>query len=265
MRFEIFKLLRCRGSSSIMMSLISIGLMSSIALGVSKMHEINYHSIRATHDKMQAEQYAQDRAAILRSMDFSTISELPKQVVAGTASAGVDNIYYEEVVEDSSDSVYKEYKINIYKGNDVKPIASLVMRKTNPGFLIDGQLVGSGVSATDKALNSRASREYSETRFADGIDSDSETNAMSANALKMYVSNILQEYVKSANAVKYTPGTKVGSATQAVYIASDGYVKAGNVNTRMFANSTSGKIAVLVQEDGIYYIDYLKKSNFFTY
>lgn len=257
-----------KGSSVLIMSLVSVGAMVSIAYGVSKMHELNYSGIRASHIKMQADQYAQDRAAVLRSMDFGSISAMSRSVVSGTAKNGEnDNTYYEEVVEiPSDDGIHKEFKVNIYKGADSNDVrSSVVVRKTNPGYLIDGQIVGDSESSEKRALNSEASQEYAKTRFGDELSSVSETNAMSAKSLKLYVSSVLSEYVKSENAVKYEVGKGAGSFTEPVYVSEDGFAKKGKVNTRMNLNSSSSKIAVLTKENGIYYIDYMKKSDFFSY
>ncbi len=257
-----------KGSSVLVMSLVSVGAMASIAFGISKMHELNYSGIRASHAKIQADQYAQDRAAILRSMDFGSISVMPKRVVAGTAVSGEnENTYYEEVVEEPSETgVYKEFKVNIYKGKDNNDVcSSLVIRKTNPGYLIDGQLVGGDEASDKKALNSEASQNYAKSRFNDGLDSVSSTNAMSAQALKLHVESVLADYVKADNAVKHEKGKGVGSIKNPVYVALDGYVKQGKVTTRMDVNSSSSKIAVLTKENNVYYIDYLKKSDFFSY
>lgn len=257
-----------KGSSVLVMSLVSVGAMASIAFGISKMHELNYSGIRASHAKIQADQYAQDRAAILRSMDFGSVAVMSKRVVGGTASSGEnENTYYEEVVEEPSESeVYKEFKVNIYKGKDNNDVvSSLVIRKTNPGYLIDGQLVGSNEASDKKALNSEASQDYAKSRFNDSLDSVSSTNAMSAKSLKLYVESVLADYVKSDNAVKREKGKGAGTVKDPVYVALDGYVKQGKVTTRMDLNSSSSKIAVLTKENDVYYIDYLKKSDFFSY
>ena len=263
-----FFMSKYKGGSAIIMSMVSLGVMASIAYGISKMHELNFAGIRASHFKIQADQYAQDRASVLRSMDFDSVVVMSRQPVPGTASSGEnEDTYYEEVVVDSSDTgVYKQFRINIYKGrnsNDV--LSSVVIRKTNPGFLVDNQLAGLDEKSDKKSLTSEASHSYAGTRFGETIDSLSDTSAMSASTLKTYVSSVLADYVKASNAVKHNPGSGVGSFSTPVYVAADGFVKMGNVTTRMSLLGTGDKIPVLTKEGNIYYIDYIAKSDFFVY
>ncbi len=259
---------RHKGVSTLVMSLVSVAVMAVIAFGVSKMHELNFNGIHATAVRIQADQYAMDRANILRSMDYDSVMAMPIMMIAGSSFDGSDaNAFFEEVVEESvSDDAYKEFKVNIYKGvgnRDV--VSSVVVRHTNPGYLLDGQILGDDESSDKRSLSSSAAQDYAGGRFSEGMASDSETNAMSAAALKDYVHMLLEQYVLTENAVKHQPGKGAGSIKKPIYIANTGYVTAGDVEYRMNHNTTDTKIAVVVKEDDHYYIDYLAKSDFFKY
>lgn len=257
-----------KGANSLIMSLISIGVMAVVAYGVALMHELNYDSIHSAHVKAQASQYALDRANIIRSMDYSTVTEMVKTEIPNSSSTGSDNdAYFEEVLQDYVDGdQYKEYRVNIYigvKSSDV--VASTIVRHTNPGYLLDGQIVGVTEDSEKSSLSSSAAHEIADGRFSEGVGSDSSINAMSASALKEYVTITLNQYISSNEAVKWVSGQAVGNNVVPIYVADKGYATAGAVSNRMDVNTKGSWIAVLVYENNHYYIDYLAKSDFFKY
>ena len=255
---------KLKGSSILSMALASAVITASIAYSVSKMNHVIFNSSNTMQLRMQAEQYAKDRASILRSCNYGSLVSMDRRE-AGEAYLSSDNVVtlYEEVVENAgSDDSFKEFQVNIYKENEEDPITSVVVRRTNPGYLLDGQIVSEGSSETG-TLTSENAKNVVTGRFSETDDSESTTNAMSAYSAIKYTQNTMTNYLLADESLKISSGSAVGNATNPVFVSPDGNVTRGKVSYRLSKNLDSSRIAVLVKENNTYYLDYLNKDDFF--
>lgn len=226
------------------------------------MNERNFRLANISNDYMQARQHAQERADIIKASSFASLTGLTKRPIGGTGFTG--DPFYEEVIETVS-GIYKDYRINIYKGNNDKVLCTLLVHRANPRALVDGSTVNSTtVDSTEIAMTAHASQELVASKIDEGIDSTSNNSTMSAKVFKEYLDTVLQDYQLAESTVKRPSQSAVGNAFRPVYVDSDGYAKVTNSDYRFNENVSPTNISILVTDtSGNFYMDYQTKTTFF--
>lgn len=243
-------------------TLVSIAVSAVVAIGLTKMNEQNFRVAAISNEHMQARHHAQERADIIRASSFASLSGMPKTVIGGVGFSGEP--FYEEVIETVS-GIYKDYKINIYKGSSDKVLFSLVVHRADPKVLVDGVTTDSSdANSVDSAMTAHASQELVSSKISAGADSDSVDTTMSAKVFKEYLSTVLKDYQLNESIVMRPEGQAVGNQIRPVYVAADGMVKVTNADYRFNENITPTNIGILVTDsNGHFYMDYQDKATFF--
>ncbi len=253
---------RRKASGLLLFTLVSIAISAVVAIGLTKMNEQNFRVASISNEHMQARHYAQERADIIRASSFASLSGIPKTVIGGAGFLGEP--FYEEVIETVS-GVYKDYKINIYKGDNDKVLFSLVVHRADPKVLVDGVTTDSSdADSANSAMTAHASQELVGSKISAGVDSDSADTTMSAKVFKEYLNSVLRDYQLNDSIVRRPEGEAVGGPMRPVYVAADGFVKVTNADYRFNEDVTPINIGILdVDSNGHFYMDYQDKATFF--
>nr|DAL32981.1 MAG TPA_asm: PilX N-terminal [Caudoviricetes sp.] len=247
----------------LIMTIIAVAISAAVAIGLTKMNSMNFRVAQHSNDYMQARQYGQERANILRSTTFSALAPLSRRAV-GAAAAGDSYDFYEEVTETVS-GIYKDYTVNIYKGADNnRAIVSLVVRRTDPKALVDGTTTNSSLEDSDtSALTANASQRLMNGKISADKDSTSGDTTMSAKVFKEYVEELLVDYAFKDNIVTRPDGEAVGGPRVPIYVDPTGMAKITEANFRLNENLGAPNVGILVTDsNGNFYLDYEDKTIF---
>ena len=121
---------RRKGSTLLITALVAAALSSAVALATVKITQSAYSSVNATNIVSQAEKYALGKAAVLKGISYSDLSDESKTNIANS------NGYQSEVTFSSETVVSGSIKqklatIKIYKSGEILPRASLVVPIAN--------------------------------------------------------------------------------------------------------------------------------------
>ena len=121
-----------RGNALLIVSIITAVLVALVSVSVTKLNQTAYSGINNTKIVLQAQQYAESEAAIIKATDYSDITAHGKAVIKNS------NGYLSEVVL-SAESNYSEsikqrvVSVNIYREGESLPRFSLDVLKTSVG------------------------------------------------------------------------------------------------------------------------------------
>lgn len=251
-----------KGSSVLVSTLITAAASAMIGYGITKMIATGIDSINNQQVKMQAQQYAASRINVLRSVRYDNLAGMTKRQIGTTD-------YYEEVTKtsDSDGSIGDAYQVAIYKGADSNnPITTMNFYRSNPGILLDNQVESGSGNADSSALIQSALKDYTNSQFGEGAESESSSKAMGIKSFTSYVDGLLSKYRINAVAAWNIEGSNTfnqnGSDRRPIYIDKGSrynYAAQGSVTYSMSGNSKGYLATVTKDSNGLYYVDYIEK------
>lgn len=251
-----------KGSSVLVSTLITAAASAMIGYGITKMIATGINSINNQQVKMQAQQYAASRINVLRSIRYDNLTGMTKRQIGTTD-------YYEEVTKtgDSDGSIGDAYQVAIYKGADSNnPVTTMNFYRSNPGILLDNQVESGSGNADSSALIQSALKDYTNSQFGEGSESESSNKAMGIKSFTSYVDGLLSKYRINAVAAWNIEGSNTfnqnGSDRRPIYIdkgSKYNYAAQGSVTYSMSGNSEGYLATVTPSANGLFYIDYTEK------
>ena len=245
----------------LLMTLIAVAISGAVAIGLTKMNQMNFLVAQKSNLYMQARYHAYERANILRSTSFSALGPMSKTAIG---DANGEFAFYEDVLE-KKDTVFKEYTIRIFENKDATvPLISMVVRRVDPHVLVDGKTTVSSTEKSDTAaLSAGASQDLMANKIGDDWNSNSNSTTMSAKVFKEYVNNLLLNYQNKDTIVKRPEGQGVGGPRNPVFVNSKGFAEATILNYRLNENLNAPNVGILVKDsNGNFYLDYESKADF---
>lgn len=251
-----------KGSSVLVSTLITAAASAMIGYGITKMIAMGIDSINNQQIKMQAQQYAASRINVLRSVRYDNLAGMTKRQIGTTD-------YYEEVTKtgDSDGSTGDAYQVAIYKGADSNnPVTTMNFYRSNPGILLDNQVESASGNADSSALIQSALKDYTNSQFGEGSESESSSKAMGIKSFTSYVDGLLSKYrinaVAAWNIDSSDTFNQNGSNCKPIYIDKGSrynYAAQGSVTYSMSGNSEGYLATVTPAGNGLYYVDYIEK------
>ena len=251
-----------KGSSVLVSTLITAAASAMIGYGITKMIATGIDSINNQQVKMQAQQYAASRINVLRSVRYDNLAGMTKRQIGTTD-------YYEEVTKtgDSDGSTGDAYQVAIYKGADSSnPVTTMNFYRSNPGILLDNQVESASGNADSSALIQSALKDYTNSQFGEGSESESSSKAMGIKSFTSYVDGLLSKYrinaVAAWNIDSNNTFNQNGSDRKPIYIDKGSrynYAAQGSVTYSMSGNSEGYLATVTKGSNGLFYIDYTEK------
>lgn len=251
-----------KGSSVLVSTLITAAASAMIGYGITKMIATGIDSINNQQVKMQAQQYAASRINVLRSVRYDNLAGMTKRQIGTTD-------YYEEVTKtgDSDGSTGDAYQVAIYKGADSNnPVTTMNFYRSNPGILLDNQVESGSGNADSSALIQSALKDYTNSQFGEGSESESSNKAMGIKSFTSYVDGLLSKYrinaVAAWNIDSSDTFNQNGSDRRPIYINKGSrynYAAHGSVTYSMSGKSEGYLATVTPSTNGLYYIDYIEK------
>lgn len=251
-----------KGSSVLVSTLITAAASAMIGYGITKMIATGIDSINNQQVKMQAQQYAASRINVLRSVRYDNLAGITKRQIGTTD-------YYEEVTKtgDSDGSTGDAYQVAIYKGADSSnPVTTMNFYRSNPGILLDNQVGSGSGNADSSALVQSALKDYTNSQFGEGSESESSSKAMGVKSFTSYVDGLLSKYrinaVAAWNIDSSDTFNQNGSDRKPIYIDKGSrynYATQGSVTYSMSGNSNGYLATVTPAGNGLYYVDYIEK------
>jgi len=119
-----------RGSGLLIIAMVTAILVAVMSFSVAKLNQLAYQGFNNSKIMLQAQQYAESEAAIIKATSYSDLTAHNKAAIQNS------NGFYSEMTL-SAESAYSENikqrnaLINIYKDNEALPRFSLSVRKTN--------------------------------------------------------------------------------------------------------------------------------------
>lgn len=251
-----------KGSSVLVSTLITAAASAMIGYGITKMITTGIDSINNQQIKMQAQQYAASRINVLRSVRYDNLAGMTKRQIGTTD-------YYEEVTKtsDSNGSTGDAYQVAIYKGADSSnPVTTMNFYRSNPGILLDNQVESGSGNADSSALIQSTLKDYTNSQFGEGSESESSSKAMGIKSFTSYVDGLLSKYRINAMAAWNIDSSDTfnqnGSNRKPIYIDKGSrynYAAQGSVTYSMSGNSEGYLATVTEGANGLFYIDYTEK------
>lgn len=251
-----------KGSSVLVSTLITAAASAMIGYGITKMIATGIDSINNQQVKMQAQQYAASRINVLRSVRYDNLAGMTKRQIGTTD-------YYEEVTKtgDSDGSTGDAYQVAIYKGADSSnPVTTMNFYRSNPGILLDNQVESGSDNADSSALIQSALKDYTNSQFGEGSESESSSKAMGIKSFTSYVDGLLSKYrinaVAAWNIDSSDTFNQNGSDRKPIYIEKGSrynYAAQGSVTYSMSGKSEGYLATVTKDSNGLYYVDYIEK------
>lgn len=116
-----------RKGSAVFVVVIILALVSSmLSLGMAKASQLGMNSTSSNQISIQAQQFANSRADLLKSENYSSLKSKGKSKISNS------NDFYDEVIvsgeitcPDASNVKQKECTVNVYKGSEAKPRSTI--------------------------------------------------------------------------------------------------------------------------------------------
>lgn len=121
---------RLKGSGILIIAIVTAIIVAGMSFSMAKLNRLAYQGFNNSKVMLQAQQYADSEAAIIKATNYSDLTAHNKAAIQNSKG------FYSEITL-SSESAYSEnikqrnVSINIYKDNEALPRFSLNVRKTN--------------------------------------------------------------------------------------------------------------------------------------
>lgn len=184
---------RRKGYAALTMAATAAAVSGLVAYGSAKLMGLQYSSVGSTTQKMVAQNYALNRAEIIKASPYDNLVPFNKVL---------DNGFLEdvEVNEDVSDGKsVKTAKVNIYKDSSKKElVSSMIVKRTNPTAGLAEEYKPEG--ADDTAYNSSVVNDH----FATIDDLKHNDRTVGSSTHPVYVKDGNIEEINMANAKSST-------------------------------------------------------------
>ena len=123
-----------RKGSAVFIVVIILSLVSSmLSLGMAKVSQVAMSSTDTNKVTLQAQQYAQSEADIVRNTNYSDLSSKSKSLISGTDFYRQVSVSAESTYDSKNNIKQKICTVNVYKGNESIPRSSLKVIRLNKG------------------------------------------------------------------------------------------------------------------------------------
>ena len=194
-----------KGSGLLIMTVVSAAIIGLTAVSLVKLNHISFNSVSSNNIAIQAQQYAEARAKIVKTTSYYDLKSLPKTIISES------NGFFEEVVlgeeitlPEDSNMMKRNMIVKIYKDNETLPRASIVVpRYSSSDF--------NGVYVVNNAFNDEESKKL----FLDVNKNNRFIVADDKGNSQKLLSNIAETYKGDLNNLRETgifSGSNLGNA-----------------------------------------------------
>lgn len=251
---SIIKFKKRKGDAALF-AIVALAVSGVIALGLAKVQHYGFHTLDTSEEFLKAEQFALEASEEIRNTSFDAVTALPKtQINSGSqnkSGKATPSGYYKEV-QISRDGIFKDCKVNIYKGDNNNPVLSVNVTKVNPRSLVWGGFTNNtedsedgtatvpnetwSALTTQNFVNGKLINDY---RMTDG------KGTFTAKASIDYINDKLKNYIEDSKCLKRPAKSGVGTNRQPIFVNNDKLATVCAVNYTLNDNTAAPNIGIL--------------------
>lgn len=251
---SMIKLKKRKGDAALF-AIVALAVSGVIALGLAKVQHYGFHTLDTSEEFLKAEQFALEASEEIRNTSFAAVAALPKtQISSGTQNEpgkATPSGYYKEV-QISRDGIFKDCKVNIYKGDNNNPVLSVNVTKVNPRSLVWGGFTNNtedsedgtaevpnetwSALTTQNFVNGKLINDY---RMTDG------KGTFTAKASIDYINDKLKNYIEDYKCLKRPAKQGVGTNRQPIFVNNNKLATVCAVNYTLNENTAAPNIGIL--------------------
>lgn len=264
---------RHKGYGLLLPTIACAALIGGVAVGITKMSNVSVKAVASTKTKYTGQQYALNTAdKYCRLANYASLAGFEKRKIDGS-----DDYYEEVIVTDNTVPLYqgsvetgsapsKDITVNVYhkEGDRMPLVSSVKLYRTDPAtFDPSFNMVANDAASTseNQALSANAFREMLNSKVSGDIAFGSDV-AMSANATKLYINNLLRNYALTDSTVGIRDLNDAGTAHRGVYVDAEGFIKPTDIIIRGNKSTEADPLILIPVKlpDGSWAFDSLRKS-----
>lgn len=251
---SIIKFKKRKGDAALF-AIVALAVSGVIALGLAKVQHYGFHTLDTSEEFLKAEQFALEASEEIRNTSFDAVTAIPKtQISSGSqdkSGKATSSGYYKEV-QISRDGIFKDCKVNIYKGDNNNPVLSVNVTKVNPKSLVWGDFTNNtedsedGTTAvTNKTWSALTTQNFVNGKLINDYRMTDGKGTFTAKASIDYINDKLKNYIEDSKCLKRPAKSGVGTNRQPIFVNNDKLATVCAVNYTLNENTAAPNIGIL--------------------
>ena len=269
---SIIKFKKRKGDAALF-AIVALAVSGVIALGLAKVQHYGFHTLDRSEEFLKAEQFALEASEEIRNTSFAAVAALPKtQISSGTQNEpgkATPSGYYKEV-QISRDGIFKDCKVNIYKGDNNTPVLSVNVTKVNPRSLVWGGFTNNTedsedetATITNETWSALTTQNFVNGKLINDYKMTDGKGTFTAKASIDYINDKLKNYIEDYKCLKRPAKSGVGTNRQPIFVNNDKLATVCAVNYTLNENTAAPNIGILRKDSsGNITLDYWDYENF---
>lgn len=251
---SMIKLKKRKGDAALF-AIVALAVSGVIALGLAKVQHYGFHTLDTSEEFLKAEQFALEASEEIRNTSFAAVAALPKtQISSGTQNEpgkATPSGYYKEV-QISRDGIFKDCKVNIYKGDNNNPVLSVNVTKVNPRSLVWGGFTNNTENSEDgtaavpnETWSALTTQNFVNGKLINDYKMTDGKGTFTAKASIDYINDKLKNYIEDYKCLKRPAKQGVGTNRQPIFVNNDKLATVCAVNYTLNENTAAPNIGIL--------------------
>lgn len=244
-----------RKGDAALFAIVALAVSGVIALGLAKVQHYGFHTLDTSEEFLKAEQFALEASEEIRNTSFNAVTAIPKtQISSGTQNEpgkATPSGYYKEV-QISRDGIFKDCKVNIYKGDNNNPVLSVNVTKVNPRSLVWGGFTNNTedsedgtTTITNETWSALTTQNFVNGKLINDYRMTDGKGTFTAKASIDYINDKLKNYIEDSKCLKRPANSGVGTNRQPIYVNNDKLATVCAVNYTLNENTAAPNIGIL--------------------
>lgn len=244
-----------RKGDAALFAIVALAVSGVIALGLAKVQHYGFHTLDTSEEFLKAEQFALEASEEIRNTSFNAVTAIPKtQINSGNrdkSGKATPSGYYKEV-QISRDGIFKDCKVNIYKGDNNNPVLSVNVTKVNPSSLVWGGFTNNTedsedgtTTVTNETWSALTTQNFVNGKLINDYRITDGKGTFTAKASIDYINDKLKNYIEDFKCLKRPANSGVGTNRQPIFVNNNKLATVCAVNYTLNENTAAPNIGIL--------------------